>query len=128
MELKIGMVFDIEDVVEFKDTAANIGSGAMEVLSTPRMIALMEGAAFYGVKPYIGEENTTVGSTVDIRHLAATPIGATVRAEAELIEYEGRRMLFRVAAYEGDRLVGEGQHERYVVNIDRFMKKAAERG
>ena len=109
-------------VVEHKDTAALYGSGALEVFATPAMIALMEKTCLMGVCDKIGEGNTTVGIAVNIKHLKASPVGATIRCEAELIEVD-RRLVFEVKCFEGETLVGEGIHERFVVDSEKFMAK-----
>lgn len=110
-------------VVEHKDTAAVYGSGALEVFATPAMIALMEKTCLESVADKIGEGNTTVGIAVNIKHLKASPIGATIRCEAELTEVERRRLVFEVRCFEGETLVGEGIHERFVVDSEKFMSK-----
>lgn len=110
-------------VVEHKDTAAVYGSGALEVFATPAMIALMEKTCLMAVCDKIGEGNTTVGIAVNIKHLKASPVGATVRCEAELIEVDRRRLVFKVQCFEGETLIGEGTHERFVVESAKFMAK-----
>ena len=112
-----------ELVVEHKDTAAVYGSGALEVFATPAMIALMEKTCLMGVYDKIGEGNTTVGIAVNIKHLKASPVGATIRCEAELIEVDRRRLVFKVQCFEGENLTGEGIHERFVVESAKFMAK-----
>ena len=110
-------------VVEHKDTAAVYGSGALEVFATPAMIALMEKACLESVADKIGEGNTTVGIAVNIKHLKASPVGSTIRCEAEIIEVDRRRLVFSVKCFEGETLVGEGIHERFVVDSEKFMSK-----
>ena len=110
-------------VVAHKDTAAVYGSGALEVFATPAMIALMEKTCLMGVSDKIGEGNTTVGIAVNIKHLKASPVGATIRCDAKLVEVDRRRMVFEVRCYEGETLVGEGIHERFVVESEKFMSK-----
>jgi fluoroacetyl-CoA thioesterase len=87
------------------------------------MIGLMENAAWRLVQPHLAEGETTVGTLVSIRHLAATPLGDTVRATAELVEIDGRRLVFRVEAHDSRQLIGEGTHERARVLLDRFMAR-----
>lgn len=123
MELKLGIKGSTQVQVVFENTAAAVGSGAMEVFSTPSMIALMEKAALESVMPYLDEGQTTVGVRLEVSHLAATPMGMTVRAESELVAVEKRMLHFKVAAYAGDELVGEGTHIRCVVDAQRFMAK-----
>ena len=110
-------------VVEYKDTAAVYGSGALEVFATPAMIALMEKTCLESVADKIGEGNTTVGIAVNINHLKASPVGSTIRCEAEITEVDRRRLVFEVKCFEGETLVGEGIHERFVVDSQKFMSK-----
>ena len=110
-------------VVEHKDTAAVYGSGALEVFATPAMIALMEKTCLMSVADKVGEGNTTVGIAVNIKHLKASPVGTTIRCEAELTEVDRRRLVFSVQCFEGEALVGEGIHERFVVDSEKFMSK-----
>ena len=110
-------------VVEHKDTAAVYGSGALEVFATPAMIALMEKTCLMAVYDKIGEGNTTVGIAVNIKHLKACPVGTTIRCDAELTEVDRRRLVFTVKCFEGETLIGEGIHERFVVDSAKFMGK-----
>ena len=110
-----------------KMLASSIKSGALDVLATPYLIALMEYAAMELVKPDLPEGITTVGTSVNIAHLNPTPEGGIVRAEAEIREYDGRRFLFKVTAWDEIGLIGEGTHERYTVKGERFEEKAAAR-
>ena len=110
-------------VVEHKDTAAVYGSGALEVFATPAMIALMEKTCLESVADKIGEGNTTVGIAVNIKHLKASPVGSTIRCEAEITEVDRRRLVFEVKCFEDETLVGEGIHERFVVDSQKFMSK-----
>lgn len=110
-------------VVEHKDTAAVYGSGALEVFATPAMIALMEKTCLESVADKIGEGNTTVGIAVNIKHLKASPVGSSIRCDAEIIEVDRRRLVFAVQCFEDDTLVGEGIHERFVVNSEKFISK-----
>lgn len=123
-ELKVGLKGEASVEVVFENTAAAVGSGALEVFGTPSMIALMEKAALQSVQPYLDEGQGTVGLHLDIQHLAATPVGMTVRAESELEKVEGRMLFFQVCAYAGDELIGEGKHQRCIVYNDRFLAKA----
>jgi fluoroacetyl-CoA thioesterase len=83
----------------------------------------MENAAWRTVAPHLDEGYVTVGTVVNIRHLAATPIGQKVRAEAELIEVDGRRLVFKVEAYDERQKIGDGQHERFIVKLDKFLSR-----
>ncbi len=108
-------------------TAVRWGSGAVRVFSTPQMIALMEGAAVDAVDPLLPSGQQTVGSRVDVEHLAPSPVGARVTAHAELTAVDGRRLTFRVWAEDSSGPIGRGTHERVVVDVARFMARAAER-
>ncbi|MBQ8958293.1 MAG: thioesterase family protein [Bacteroidales bacterium] len=110
-------------VVEHKDTAAVYGSGSLEVFATPAMIALMEKTCLESVNDKIGEGNTTVGIAVNIKHLKASPVGVTIRCEAKLVEVDRRRLVFEVRCFEGETLIGEGTHERFIVDSEKFMNK-----
>ena len=119
----IGLTHSEEIVVEHKDTAAVYGSGALEVFATPAMIAMMEMTSLKCVTEKIGEENTTVGIAVNIKHLKASPVGHTIRCEAKVIEVDRKRLVFEVKCFDGEELIGEGTHERFVVNSAKFMSK-----
>ncbi len=123
-ELRPGVRGSAAAEVDETNTAAALGSGALPVFSTPSMIALMEQAAQLSVQPFLGEGQGTVGTHLDVSHLAATPIGMTVRAESELIDVDRRKLSFRVAAWAGDEKVGEGTHTRFIIDSERFLQKA----
>ena len=110
-------------VVEHKDTAAVYGSGSLEVFATPAMIALIEKTCLESVNAKIGEGNTTVGISVNIKHLKASPIGSLIRCDSKLIEVDRKRLVFEVQCFEGESLIGEGIHERFVVDSGKFMAK-----
>ena len=107
--------------------ASRTGSGAVEVFSTPNLVLLMEEAAVEALAPFLDPGETSVGSLVNIRHLAPTPPGFTVTATARLLEVDGRRLVFQVEASDGVDRVGEGTHERFVVARDRFISRAYEK-
>lgn len=127
MALTPGLKAEISRVVADSDTAAAYGSGLVPVLSTPHLIALMESAAQSVIEPYLEESQTAVGTRVDMRHLAATPVGMQIRVQAELIEVEGRRLRFHVEAWDTVERVGEADHERFIVDRARFIKRVAEK-
>ena len=110
-------------VVEHKDTAAVYGSGALAVFATPAMIALMEKTCLESVADKVGDGNTTVGIAVNIKHLKASPVGALIRCDAKLVEVDRKRLVFEVRCFENDVLIGEGIHERFVVDSEKFMGK-----
>ncbi|MCL2396659.1 MAG: thioesterase family protein [Defluviitaleaceae bacterium] len=115
------MKYTAERIVEAKDTAVAIGSGEVEVFATPAMILLMEEAARLAVQPALPTGSTTVGTVVNVQHLAATPVGMKVRATATLTEINGRRLVFEVEATDEKGIIGKGIHERAVIDIQRFM-------
>jgi fluoroacetyl-CoA thioesterase len=123
MELKPGLRGTSTLVVAEEHTAARFGAGGVHVFGTPMMIGLMENAAFSAIQPLLPEGQSSVGTRVNVTHLAATPIGMQVTATAELIEVEGRRLLFRVEARDEQELIGEGQHERFIITLDRFLSR-----
>ena len=110
--------------VVYENTATAVGSGVLEVFGAPCMLALMEKTASESVAPYLEEGCGSVGTQVTISHVAATPIGMTVRCETELTEVDGRRLVFKVAAYDEAGLIGEGTHERFIVQNEKFQTKA----
>lgn len=121
--LEIGIKGQREMTVTPEFSAKHIGSGAVMVLATPMMIALMEITCQTSVKPYLEEGQETVGTKVNVNHVAATPVGMTVRCETELVEIDRRKLTFKVAVYDSDGLVGEGLHERFVIDEKKFMEK-----
>ena len=123
MTLAPGLTGEATTTVTHENTAASVGAGGVEVFGTPMMIALMENAAWRAVVDTLDEGDVTVGTVVHVRHLAATPLGQQVRATAELIEIDGRRLVFNVEAYDENRKIGEGQHERFIVNLERFIQR-----
>jgi len=123
MALIAGLTGEATTTVTHQNTAASVGAGGVEVFGTPMMIALMENAAWRAVVHNLEEGDVTVGTVVNVRHLAATPLGQRVRATAELIEIDGRRLVFNVEAYDEKRKIGEGQHERFIVNLERFNQR-----
>ena len=125
MPLTPGIKGSASCVVGPEDTAKALGSGAVDVFSTPKLVALMEKAALLSVRDYLDEGMDTVGTHLDISHNAATPVGMTVRAESELIEVDRRRLVFSVKAWDEAELVGEGTHERFIIDRDKFLAKCS---
>ena len=109
-------------------SAANLGSGGLEVLATPAMLALMEGAAFEAVQQHLPAGFSTVGTKVAIEHLAATPLGMTVVARAELVHIDGKKLVFTVEARDEKELVGRGTHERFIIQINKFLARVNKKG
>jgi predicted thioesterase len=120
--LKEGMIGEIEKVVTEEDTAAEFGSGQVLVFATPMMIGIMENAALKAVDSYLPDDYATVGIHLDVKHMAATPVGMKVRAKAELIEIKGKKLKFKVEAYDEMEKIGEGYHSRYIVNVPDFIE------
>ncbi len=106
-----------------ENCASAMGSGALDVFATPSMVALMEGAACEVIKDSLEEGQSSVGTKVDIAHLKATPLGDTVTATATLLEIDGRRLVFKVSASDSKGLIGEGTHERFLINVEKFLSK-----
>jgi fluoroacetyl-CoA thioesterase len=127
MALKVGMRGEASLVVGEEHTAAAFGAGGVRVLGTPMMIGLMENAAWRLVQPELDEGETTVGTLVNIQHLAATPLGDQVTATAELVDIAGRRLVFHVTARDTRQVIGEGTHERARVLLDRFLARVAQK-
>ena len=123
-DLKTGMTAQVEKVVSEDDTAAKFGSGSVRVFATPMMVALMENAALNTVDSHLGEGFATVGLSLNVKHLAATPVGMKVSAKAELLRIEGKKLTFRVEAYDEKDKIGEGTHERYIIELSKFLERA----
>ena len=127
-KLRVGMVSKTETVVTEKETAHSFGSGGVKVFATPMMIGLMENAALSAVDPHLPEGYATVGTRIDVRHLAATPVGMKVYATAQLTGIEGKKLDFKVEAYDEKEKIGEGVHERYIISVERFLERTASKG
>ena len=110
-------------VVTDEVTASKVGSGLLPVYATPSMIALMEGTCAESVQPYLAEGEGTVGVAVDIKHIAATPVGMTVICESLLKEVNGKKLVFEVKVYDEKGLVGTGIHKRAIINNEAFMAR-----
>ena len=116
-----------EDLVTKENSASAVGSGLLEVYATPSMIALMEGCCHESVEPYLDEGCGTVGISLDIRHTAATPVGMKVYCESELTEVKSRILVFSVKAYDEKGLIGEGIHERCIINNEKFLQRVCDK-
>jgi len=122
-ELKPGLAGTAEIVVGTRDTAPHVGSGKIGVLATPIMVNLMEAAALHAVERFMPPGYQTVGTHLDVKHFAATPVGLRVRAHAELVKVEGRTLTFSIHAEDEREPIGEGVHERLVINVARFDER-----
>lgn len=122
--LTIGIKGREEVMVTEENTAKAMGSGTLDVFATPAMTALMEMTAWKSVAPFLEDGDGTVGTLLQITHDAPTPLGMKVFCESELLEVDGRRLVFHVAAFDAKGKIGEGRHERFVINNERFAAKA----
>jgi len=122
-DIRPGLTGEAKDRVTEANTAQAYGSGQVNVYATPAMIGLMENAALKSVEPLLDEGTTTVGMSVNIKHLAPTLIGMAVTAKTVLKEVDGRRLLFSVEAFDEKGKIGEGLHERFIINLNKFLTK-----
>ncbi len=127
LNLPAGLTGTAEMVVGEQHTAPRIGSGRIRVLATPVMINLIEAAALAAVEQSLPEDHQSLGTHLDISHIAATPVGMRVRATAEVLRVDGRTIHFKVRAEDERELIGEGTHERVVVNLERFDRRVQEK-
>lgn len=119
-----GIKGHLEQVVTPEMSAARIGSGLVEVFATPMMVALIERTCNESVLPLLESGQGTVGTLVNVAHTAATPVGMRVWCDSELVEVDRRRLVFRVAAFDECGPIGEGTHERFIIDTARFQEKA----
>jgi predicted thioesterase len=124
MKLQNGIKNKLSEVVTAEKSASATGSGLVPVYSTPSLILLMEMTASQSVGPYLEPGYSTVGTMVQIKHLAATPIGMSVWCESVLTEVDGKRLVFSLEAYDEVGKIGEGVHERFIIDVDKFMSRA----
>jgi predicted thioesterase len=122
--LETGIKGKKEITVTQDKTAKAMGSGSLDVYATPAMIALMENTAFESVAPYLEPGSGTVGTALNIKHVSATPVGMKVTCETELVKVDGRALTFSVKAYDEAGLIGEGEHERFIIYEEKFQAKA----
>lgn len=123
MNLVPGLIGEKRIVVTEEYTAKHLGSGNVLVLATPAMIMLMERTALASVDPLLPIGQRTVGTLVAVKHLAATPLGMVVRVHTELLEVDGRRLKFSVEAFDEKDQIGEGVHERFVIDVETFQRR-----
>ena len=127
MTIAVGMRAEVSTLVEREDTAQEVGSGSRRVYATPCMAALMEGAACEAIEAGLAEGETTVGIELNLKHMAATPVGMDVRAEAEVTTVEGKIITFNITAYDEAGMIGSAIHKRALVNTQRFLDKTYEK-
>ena len=121
--MEIGKKLIIEKLVKESGTAAYYGSGFLHVFATPAMIALMEQSAHLLAKFSLTDTQDTVGIEVNVKHTRATPLGAKVYAEAELVAIDGKKLTFKVKAFDDNGSIGEGTHIRYIINPSKYMDR-----
>lgn len=113
-----------ETVVTTTNVATNVGSGKVKVFATPMMIALMEKAAVLSIEPFLEPGQSSVGISINVTHCSATPMGMSVWAETEVTGIDRRRVTFSVKAYDEHGLIGEGTHDRFIIDVEKFQSKA----
>lgn len=129
MPLEAGQSAQVERVVTPDLTADAFGNPGVKVLATPCVVTLLENAAHAVMKPHLPAGAGTVGTMVEMKHLAPTPLGMKVRAKATLVETDGKRCLFQVEAYDEVEKIAEGRHERFVIpNLEKFLDRAMKKG
>lgn len=122
--LTVGISKELDRNVTKETTAAALGSGMLEVYATPAMIALMEETCMKSVQEELDEGCGTVGTGLTIHHVSATPVGMNVRCVSKLVEVDGRKLVFDVQAFDDAGLIGQGTHERFIIENEKFFKKA----
>ena len=125
--LKTGLTGREQTIVSLSKSAKEMGSGSLEIFATPALCALMEVAAVNSLSGCLDVGKTTVGISMNLKHTAPTALGMTVGAESELVEIDGRRLVFKITAYDKAGVIGTAEHERMIVDSDRMLKKAADR-
>jgi fluoroacetyl-CoA thioesterase len=125
MPIEIGLTAEIEEVVTDRLTADALGNKGVKVYATPFVVSLMESASQAAILPHLPAGAGSVGTTVEMKHLAATPVGMKVRARAALVETDGKRCLFQVTVFDEVEKIAEGRHERFIVpNMEKFLARA----
>src|SRR6056297_172625 len=123
IKLDIGLKHKKEKLVTKKDTALALGSGGVEVFSTPMMVALIENTCLELVDKELPEGFSTVGIHLNVSHIGATKVGKKVWAEVELLEQDRKKLAFKVEAFDEDKKIGEGIHERFIIDVEKFINK-----
>lgn len=122
--METGIKLTLERDVTSSMTAKAMGSGTLDVLATPAMIAMVEETAWKSVAKELDPGQGTVGISLNVEHLAPTPLGMKVKCEATLVNIDGRKLTFEVAAFDERGLIGKGTHERFIINEEKFQAKA----
>jgi predicted thioesterase len=128
MAITVGLVGEVEVVVQPADTADALGNTGVHVLATPRLVALLEQAAIRAVEAHLPPGAGTVGTRIDVRHLAATPVGMRATVRATLREVDGRRFVFAIEGHDEAERIVEGTHERFQIDQARFLARVAAKG
>ncbi len=123
IKLDIGLKYRKEKVVKIEDTAAALGSGGVEVFATPMMVALIENTCLEAVDEKLPKGYSTVGIHLNVSHIGATKVGKKVWAEVELLEQDRKKLVFKVEAFDEDKKIGEGIHERFIIDVEKFINK-----
>ncbi len=123
-EIIIGTEFVSTTIVTETNTALTVGSGEAEVFATPMMISLMENAAYLCLKPFLSEDEASVGIKIDTTHESASPIGLAITARAKITEVNGKIVSFEVIASDAFGVIGKGTHQRAIVNSEKFLNRA----
>lgn len=124
LQMEAGITGTQTITVTEDETAQAMGSGTLPVFATPAMIALMENTAYKSVADELEEGAGTVGTLMNVKHVAATPVGMEVTCETKLVEVDRKRLVFEVKAYDAAGVIGEGTHERFIIDNERFLAKA----
>ena len=125
--IKPGLTNEKTWLVDKQHLASSFGSGLVDVLATPMLVGFCEETARTAVDPFLPEDQKTVGTSVRLRHLAATPPGMKVTIRAKLIEVDGRRLHFQIEAWDEEERIGEAEHERFIIDVERFERRMAEK-
>ncbi|MDD2198828.1 MAG: thioesterase family protein [Bacteroidales bacterium] len=122
-KIKPGLKRHDTETVTFDKTAASYESGTLEIYATPSMISFMERTCLLSVEDYLPKEQTTVGTLVNIKHIKASKTGEIITCKSELVEIDRRRLVFKVESNDSEGLIGHGIHERFIVDVDKFLGK-----
>jgi fluoroacetyl-CoA thioesterase len=129
MTIQVGLTAEVEEIVTPQLTADALGNAGVKVYATPYVVCLMENAAQAAIASHLPPGVGTVGTGVEMKHLAATPLGMKVRAKATLVETDGKRCLFQVDVFDEVEKIAEGRHERFLVpNLEKFLARAMQKG
>lgn len=124
MSITVGLQGKATATATPENSAKTAGSGVLDVFATPSMVALMEKAAWTSIAPHLAEDESSVGTALQISHSSATPLGLDVWAESTVTEVDGKRVEFSITAYDSKGEIGKGTHQRFIVNVPKFMTKA----